>query len=420
MPTPTLTADLECVWPAQFGPWAEKAPDTKALCRSVRTMPWRLRPPTVHNVCEVLREAAHHGTPLWPVSRGCNWGYGSHLPARNGSVILDLGGLDAISDLDRESLSVRVEPGVTQAALFDYLRLHEPGLAFNVTGSGSGTSVLGNALDRGIGYGGEKDQDVYALEVLLPDGSYVGPVEGRNHKSRAHPAGLSTDSLFFQSNFGVVIGARVRLRVRQEAEYAVILQGSFDPVIDTLRHAYEAKLISAPTHVAEPGRTQRLGFGLLRELWRRDPTPEEVSLCFPEQNTFNALVPLHGRRRVVNAAWKEIRRIAAPGVSLRRVDARSLDLVVKLLTVVGARHKAARLLALRPLLALSWGVPSDAGIAALDGYRGRSRFGRSRGNLRQRHILGGPRDGAQRRRHRPTALARQRDDMGRPRLPVLH
>ena len=178
MGNPTLTEDLECVWPARFGSWAERAPDLRSLCRTVRSTPWRLRPPTAGDVREVLREAVRHRTPLWPVSRGCNWGYGSHLPARSGSVILDLGGLDAIGDLDRGSLSVRLEPGVTQAALFDFLRLHAPDLAFNVTGAGCGTSVIGNALERGIGYSGEKDRDVYALEVLLPDGSLSGAGRG--------------------------------------------------------------------------------------------------------------------------------------------------------------------------------------------------------------------------------------------------
>jgi 4-cresol dehydrogenase (hydroxylating) len=321
-------------------------------------------------VREVLREAVRNRTPVWPVSRGCNWGYGSHLPARSGSVILDLGGLDAISDLDRDSLSVRLEPGVTQASLFEFLRQNAPDLSFNVTGSGSATSIIGNALDRGIGYSGERDQDVYALEVLLPDGSFSGPVPGRNHRARTHPAGLSSDSLFFQSNFGVVVGARMRLRLRQEAEDVVILQGPFEPLIATLRRAYADHLIVNPTHVAEPGRTRRLGFGLLRALWERDPTPQEVNRCFPEQLTFSGVVPLYGRRSVVNAAWNELRRLAAPGVGLRRANARTLDRAAKLLTRVGARYKAARLLALRPILALSWGEPNDSGIAALEGYQG--------------------------------------------------
>jgi len=365
-----LTEELECVWPARFGSWAERAPDSKTLCRSLREVQWRLRPPTVDDVREVIREAGRNGTPLWPVSRGCNWGYGSHLPARDGSVVLDLGGLDAIGDLDRPSLSVRIEPGVTQAELHEFLGRNAPDLAMNVTGSGAGTSVLGNALERGIGYSGEKDRDLYALEVILPDGSSAGPADGRHHKSRTHPAGLSTDSLFFQSNLGVVVGARLRLRIRQEAEDAVVLQGHFGAVIATLKRAYDEQLVVNPAHVAGPGRTRRLGFGLLRTLWRRDPTAEEVTRCFPEQTSFNGLVPLYGRRTVVNAAWREIRRIADGGVRLSRVNSRTLETAARWLGRVGARHKAARLRALRPILAFSWGEPSEAGLASLDGFSG--------------------------------------------------
>jgi 4-cresol dehydrogenase (hydroxylating) len=285
-------------------------------------------------------------------------------------VILDLSGLDAIGDLDRPSLSVRIEPGVTQAALYRYLSLNAPDLAANVTGSGRETSVLANALDRGIGYSGEKDQDLFALEVLLSDGSSIAPVDGRHHKSRTHPAGLSTDALFFQSNLGIVVGARIRLRIRQEAEQAVVVQGPLGPVLATLKRAYDNNLLVNPTHVAEPGRTQRLGFGLLRLLWSRAPTPEEVSRCFPERHSYNALVPIYGRRRVVDATWREIKRLGEPGIRLQRADARRLALGAKWLARLGARYKAARLLALRPLIALIWGEPSDAGLASLDGFTG--------------------------------------------------
>jgi 4-cresol dehydrogenase (hydroxylating) flavoprotein subunit len=365
-----LTEQLESVWPARFGEWAERAPESRTLCRTAREAPWRLRPPTVADVREVVREAARSRTPLWPVSRGCNWGYGSHLPARDGSVILDLSSLDAIGDLDRPSLSVRIEPGVTQAALRDFLKANAPDLALNVTGSGAATSVLGNALERGIGYSGEKDRELYALEVLLPDGTMLAPAAGRHHRTRTHPAGLSTDALFFQSNLGVVVGARLRLRIRQEAEDAVVVQGEFAPVIAALKRGYDDNLLVNPTHVAEPGRAQRLGFNLLKAHWGRVPTPAEVAKCFPEQNSYNALVPLYGRRRVVDAAWAELKRAAPAGVKLTRASAGKLDSAARWLGRLGAKSKAARLMAMRPIVALIWGEPSNAGLASLDGFKG--------------------------------------------------
>jgi 4-cresol dehydrogenase (hydroxylating) flavoprotein subunit len=264
-----VSSDPECTWPKQFGAWAERSPNTRVLCGSKRSVLWRLRPPSRADLAAVLTEARTQRTALWPVSRGCNWGYGSHLPARDGAVIVDLSELKAISDFDPKTQSVRIEPGVTQGMLHDYLRSQAPGYAFNVTGAGVETSVLGNALERGIGYGGEKDRDVYALEVMLADGSVAGPVAGHTHPARNHPAGLSTDALFFQTNFGIVLSARFRLRLKQEAEDAVVLQGPLDDVIVALKRAYDARLLSEPTHVAEPGRSARLGAGLLRSLWGR-------------------------------------------------------------------------------------------------------------------------------------------------------
>lgn len=381
MGNPALTEQPEWTWPARFGELAERAPDHRALCRTVRRIPWRLRPRTVDDVREVLREAVRHGTPIWPVSRGCNWGYGSHLPARSGAVVVDLSSMDAIGELDRDSLSLRIEPGVTQGALADFLRLRAPDLALNVTGSGRETSVLGNALERGIGYSGEKDRDVFAIEALLADGTAVGPVPGRNHRSRSHPAGLSLDSLFFQSNFAVVVAARVRLRIRQEAEDAVVLRGPLVPLMATLKRAYECRLIASPTHVGEPGRTQRLGSGLLRAFWGREPTPGEVNRCFPEQRSHSGLVPLYGRRRVVDATWREFRRLAAPGVKLQRANAQTLGSAAKWLSRVNARYKAARLMAMRPILAFAWGEPSDAGLNSLDGYNGGNPDAATRGAI---------------------------------------
>lgn len=356
-----------CEWPRQFCPWAEEWPDARSLCRSARRFQWRLRPPSLGDLKLLLAEAVRHGTPIYPISRGCNWGYGSHLPSRDGGVVVDMSHFNKIGELDRASLSVRIEPGVTQSELATFLAANAPELVCNVTGAGCATSVLGNAIDRGIGYLGEKNKDVFSLEVLLADGSLVSPTAERNHNARSQPAGLDTDALFFQTNFGVVVAGRIRFRRRQETEDAIIIEGPFEEVLATLKAAYDNQLCTHPTHIASPGRSHRLGFGLLRNLWGRDPTALEVERCFPEKNSFTALVPIHGRRRVVNIAWSEFRRLAAPGVRLHRVNARRIAFATWVCRKLGAKYLAARIAAIRPILAMTWGEPSDAGLTALDG-----------------------------------------------------
>src|SRR5215218_1924078 len=47
-------------------------------------------PLTAQQVQEVLRVANRHKVPLWPISRGKNFGYGGAAPLLKGSVVLDL------------------------------------------------------------------------------------------------------------------------------------------------------------------------------------------------------------------------------------------------------------------------------------------------------------------------------------------
>src|SRR5690554_7703504 len=47
-------------------------------------------PSSVDEVREVVRIANKHRIPLWPISRGKNFGYGGAAPRLKGSVVLDL------------------------------------------------------------------------------------------------------------------------------------------------------------------------------------------------------------------------------------------------------------------------------------------------------------------------------------------
>ena len=107
---------------------------------------------------------------LQAISCGRNWGFGSDLPTRNGAYTLDLSALKSIRSLDLKSHCVELEPGVTQGQLDEALERHGSTHYFNVTGAGLGASIIGNALERGIGYSGQRHLDLLDLEVVLPPG----------------------------------------------------------------------------------------------------------------------------------------------------------------------------------------------------------------------------------------------------------
>ncbi len=170
-----------------------------------------VRPASRDEVRACLEIANRFLVPVYPTSRGKHWGFGSRVPARDGSVLLDLGRMNRIVDFDEALAYVTVEPGVTFADLHAFLRARGSRLFASTTGGSPHGSVLGNALERGDGSGpyGDRLQHTCALEVVLPTGEVVHTGHDRFAGARAAPlfrwgVGPSLDGLFSQSSLGVV------------------------------------------------------------------------------------------------------------------------------------------------------------------------------------------------------------------------
>lgn len=119
-------------------------------------------------------------------------GYGDAAPRVPGSVVIDLGRrMNRILDINPDDCTCLVEPGVTFYALYEEIQARgHKHLWVNVPDLGGG-SVLGNTLDRGVGYTvygdrmsssslSRKNTDVLAdwachsgLEVVLPTGEVM-------------------------------------------------------------------------------------------------------------------------------------------------------------------------------------------------------------------------------------------------------
>jgi 4-cresol dehydrogenase (hydroxylating) flavoprotein subunit len=182
-----------------------------------------LLPRSVDHVVAIVDIARRNTIPLYPISTGHNWGYGTANPVTDGNVLLDLSGLDRVVDMDAEAGLVTLEPGVTQQILYDYL--NQNGLPFLVpaTGSGPHCSLIGNALERGYGITPYADHfgAVTALEAVLPDGRiYRSALSelGGEAVDRSFKWGLGPylDGLFAQGSFAVVTRMTIALAPRPE------------------------------------------------------------------------------------------------------------------------------------------------------------------------------------------------------------
>ncbi len=179
-------------------------------------------PLTAEEVQEVVRIANRHKVPLWPISRGKNFGYGGAAPVVKGSVVLDLSRMKKI-EFDAENGVAVVEPGVGFYDLYDYIQQNKLPYWTSVPGNSWG-SVLGNALDRGVGYTtyGQHTEKLCGMEVVLPTGELMrtgmGAMSGSPtwHLYR-YGFGPSWEQMFVQSNYGVVTRAGVWLMPAPES-----------------------------------------------------------------------------------------------------------------------------------------------------------------------------------------------------------
>ncbi len=174
-------------------------------------IPAIVRPGTREEVRACVRVADEHRVPVYPVSTGKNWGYGSRVPPADGCVLMELRRLDRITDYDEKLAYVTVEPGVTFRGLHGFLRDKGSNLMLSVTGSTPDSSPVGNALERGAGSGPYADRaaHVCGFEVVLPTGDVIHTGFGRFEGAKAaklHRWGVGPhlDGLFAQSNLGIV------------------------------------------------------------------------------------------------------------------------------------------------------------------------------------------------------------------------
>lgn len=170
-----------------------------------------LRATTVPQVQQLVGVCNRHRIPVWTISTGRNFGYGSAAPATRGQVILDLKLMNRIIQVDPVLCTALVEPGVTYQQLKDYLEENDIPLWLSCPAPSAIAGPLGNTVDRGVGYTpyGEHFMMQCGMEVVLANGDVLrtgmGGVEGTSAwQVFKWGYGPYLDGIFTQSNYGIV------------------------------------------------------------------------------------------------------------------------------------------------------------------------------------------------------------------------
>ena len=118
--------------------------------QSSRRIRAALQPISVKEIQALVKIAVGNRVPLFPISRGKNWGFGGANPVQDNCVIVDLSLMNQITSFDPELGIITVEPGVTQGQIAEFLRDNHYPFMLSAIVAGPNCSYLANALERGF------------------------------------------------------------------------------------------------------------------------------------------------------------------------------------------------------------------------------------------------------------------------------
>lgn len=351
------------------------------------TLPWSTRPSAVlrpdgtKEVSELVKIAHRYRIPLHPISRGKNWGYGDACAPTDGQVIVDLGRMNRILEVNEELAYAVIEPGVTQGQLFDYLAERQLKLMVPVHGGGPDCSLIGNALQRGFGVTPITDHfsALSSVNAVLPDGTvYKSPLIGKGAVKSARVfkwgVGAFIDGVFSQSRLGIVTEASILLAAHPdwvEGFFFAFGTEQLPSVADAVRRVMRslgtncgainlmndrrvlAMTVPFPREKVQPGK----------------PIPQKV---VDELASREAIAPwtgagaLYGNPALVRAARQTIRRELKPHVRMlvtaNESSAARWSTFLSLFPMLAPRILAKRLATVRSFLRIAAGQPQKVAL----------------------------------------------------------
>ncbi|MFH2127922.1 MAG: FAD-binding oxidoreductase, partial [Pseudomonadota bacterium] len=237
-------------------------------------------PKTAEEVQEIVKLANQHLFPIYPRSFGVNIA-GSALPYAGG-VVLDLKRMDRIIEINEDTMTATIEPGVTWGRLRK--EANKKGLDVIPIGGPYQTSPVGNHLLTNITLYSSKyhcDRAV-TLKAVLPNGemlrtgSWASAVGGDVNPYFRYAYGPDMTGMFRGSlgNYGIIVEMVERLRPVAPVEKNVFF--GFDELAPCLKamqaverlefsrtcqasnSSMTAHLILSPHRIKDPGQRQEL------------------------------------------------------------------------------------------------------------------------------------------------------------------
>lgn len=194
--------------------WIPETYQTDVLKRLKGSAEAVVKPYSSKETADVLQWAYRNNVPVTPRGAGTNL-VGSTVPEQGG-IVLDLSGMNRILEMDSETMTATVEPGVTLEQFQQYVE--ERGF-FYPPDPGEKTATIGGNIStnaggmRAVKYGVTRDY-VMGMELVLADGRILN-VGSKNIKDST---GLSLKNLIVGSEGTLAVITKCILKLLPKPE----------------------------------------------------------------------------------------------------------------------------------------------------------------------------------------------------------
>jgi glycolate oxidase len=291
------------------------APLPKEMGLMFKTVPdVVVKPRSAEDLSKIMKKAQKENIPVTPRG-GASWAMGGAVPAFGG-ILVDMGSMQEILEINKDNLYVIVESGVNWKSLYD--KLLAKGLFIGAyPSSAPGASVGGWINTGGVGIGSYKyggiEKQIRQLEVVLPDGSII-TTGNRNVVNNS--SGYNLTDLFAGSEGTLGIITKITLKLYPAPEE--IRPVSFE--FSTLEEAADSiKILTrsniTPYHISF---LDGAHFELLREMGKKAPeVGAMVNIAFSgnteiidiEEKITSVIMPKQGGKKmsekIAKHEWEE-------------------------------------------------------------------------------------------------------------------
>lgn len=369
--------------------WSEKDDLTvycQSVCASSREIVAVLKPVSHEQVQCIVATANEYKVPLYPISCGKQWGMGSRLPVRDGAAVVDLSQMNRILEINAQFHYAVVEPGVTQRQLLDHIRQNNLPLMLNVTGSTADTSLIGNAMDRGVGYFDSRAHGISNMQIVLGNGETIQTGFGHYSNARTknlykYGVGPSLDGLFPQGNFGIVTSACIDLMPKSDDHMCAIIklddEAKLPSLIDILVSLRSRGVFSTVAHIGNRERSYITLAPLLYEELVQNGEPEGAdtrgkAINMLESSGFgpwSAAIGILGTKSQLKLAKREIKKAVRGFAKTMFLNdaliARAKAIGGKLSFIPAVKTQLMMLKAVEPVYGFTAGQATDKSLKAV-------------------------------------------------------